>query len=388
MGVPISGRLQALEDTFQTFNQLTETLETTYHSLEDRVAQLQSQLIDVQQKRRDEIGERDRIAKKLSSILHALPAGLIVLDSTGRIQDCNPAAIKLLGGPLYTEMWRDVISRSFAPRGDDGHDISLNDGRLVNISTCPLGSDPGQILLIADVTETRRLQLRLSQHQRLISMGEMVAGLAHQIRTPLSTALLSVSQLKSLNVDKNKQQAVVEKMIDQLSYLESLVNDMLLFSREEYCNGESFGLSQLISTLVEEAKTTAEKKQIVVEFDNPCDGVIVVGNQSILLSALQNLVNNAIQAIAFGGKITVAIRFNELDSVDIVITDTGPGISTEIQNKIFDPFFTTKSQGTGLGLSVVQAVTRAHQGDIWFDSDYQNGSRFVLRLPSTINNEI
>jgi len=385
MGAPISGRLQALEDSFQTFNQLTETLETTYHSLEDRIVQLQFQLDDVQQKRREEIHERDRIAKKLTSILQALPAGLVVLDPTGRVQDCNPAALELLGGPLRDEMWRDVITRSFAPKSDDGHDISLNDGRLVNISTCPLGSDPGQILLIADVTETRRLQQRLSQHQRLISMGEMVAGLAHQIRTPLSTALLSASQLKSFKSDGNRQQSVVEKMIDQLNYLASLVNDMLLFSREEYCNGESFSLSPIINTLVNDANNIGKEKHIVVEFDNQCNGVVVVGNKSILLSALQNLINNAIQAIARNGKITVAVRFTELNSVDVVITDDGPGISADIQNKIFNPFFTTKSQGTGLGLSVVQAVTRAHQGDVWLDSRYQAGTRFIVRLPSKLN---
>jgi len=385
MGAPISGRLQALEDSFQTFNQLTETLENTYHSFEDRITQLQFQLDDVQQKRREEIYERDRIAEKLTSILQALPAGLVILDPTGRVQDCNPAAIALLGGPLREEMWRDVITRSFTPKSDDGHDISLNDGRLVNISTCPLGNDPGQILLIADVTETRRLQQRLSQHQRLISMGEMVAGLAHQIRTPLSSALLNASQLKSFNSDKNKQQSVAEKMIDQLSYLESLVNDMLLFSKEEYCNGESFSLAPLINRLVNDASVAGEEKQIVVEFDNQCDGVVVVGNKSILLSALQNVINNAIQAIASNGRILVAVKFTQCNSVDVVITDNGPGISAEIQNKIFNPFFTTKSQGTGLGLSVVQAVTRAHQGDVWLDTHYQGGSRFILRLPSKLN---
>ena len=197
MGLPLSIQLQSLEDTFQTFDQLTDSLESNYSKLEDRIAQLQMQLSEVRLKHRQEIAARDSIAKKLSSVLQALPAGVVVLNPEGLVQDCNPASIELLGGPLRGEVWREVVERAFLPRSDDGHEISLKDGRLVNISTCPLGNDPGQILLIADVTETRRLQKFVSQHQRLISMGEMVASLAHQIRTPLSTALLSASQLKS-----------------------------------------------------------------------------------------------------------------------------------------------------------------------------------------------
>ena len=85
------------------------------------------------------------------------------------------------------------------------------------------------------------------------------------------------------------------------------------------------------------------------------------------------------------GKVEVCIKSSLMGSVDIVVTDNGDGITPEIQNKIFDPFFTTKTQGTGLGLAVVQAVARAHQGDVWLDSGYLNGCRFILRLP-TLNN--
>jgi two-component system sensor histidine kinase FlrB len=110
----------------------------------------------------------------------------------------------------------------------------------------------------------------------------------------------------------------------------------------------------------------------------------VLGNRSILLSALQNLMDNAIHAVEQHGSVNVSIKSSLMGSVDIVISDTGPGIAAEIQGKIFDPFFTTKTQGTGLGLAVVQAVTRAHQGEIWLDDDYTEGCRFVLRLPTLV----
>ncbi|MEJ2179179.1 MAG: ATP-binding protein [Gammaproteobacteria bacterium] len=339
MGLPLSIQLQSLEDTFQTFDQLTDSLESNYSKLEDRIAQLQMQLSEVRLKHRQEIAARDSIAKKLSSVLQALPAGVVVLNPEGLVQDCNPASIELLGGPLRGEVWREVVERAFLPRSDDGHEISLKDGRLVNISTCPLGNDPGQILLIADVTETRRLQKYVSQHQRLISMGEMVASLAHQIRTPLSTALLSASQLKSGHVDPERTKKQTEKLINNLRHLESLVTDMLVFSKEGHCSSDTIAVSEL-------------------------------------------MLDNAIHAVNDGGNVHVCIKSSLAGTVDIVVTDSGDGIPLDIQSKIFDPFFTTKTQGTGLGLAVVQAVARAHQGDIWLDAEYINGCRFILRLPT------
>lgn len=384
MSAPLVNQLQSLEDTFRTFDQLTESLESNYCNLEDRVSQLQYQLTTVRRKHREEIEARDSIAKKLSSVLSALPAGVVVLSPDGLVQDCNPAAVELLGGPLKNEVWRAVVERAFMPRSDDGHEISLKDGRLVNISTCPLGNSPGQILLIADVTETRRLQRYISQHQRLISMGEMVASLAHQIRTPLATALLSASQLKNNSTDSERSAKQAEKLISNLRNLESLVTDMLVFSKEGHCSSDTISLSDLVRELVSDTVALVQEKNIEIKLEDLCPNALVIGNKVILLSALQNLLDNAIHAAGNDGIVNVTIKSSLMGSIDVVISDNGPGIEQDIHSKIFDPFFTTKTQGTGLGLAVVQAVARAHQGDVWLDSEYQKGSRFVLRLPTLV----
>ena len=384
MSAPLANQLQSLEDTFRTFDQLTESLESNYTNLEDRVTQLQYQLTEVRRKHREEIEARDSIAKKLSSVLSALPAGVVVLSPDGLVQDCNPAAVELLGGPLKNEVWRAVVERAFMPRSDDGHEISLKDGRLVNISTCPLGNSPGQILLIADVTETRRLQRYISQHQRLISMGEMVASLAHQIRTPLATALLSASQLKNTKNDSERSTRQAEKLISNLRHLESLVTDMLVFSKEGHCSSDTISISDLVKQLVNDTAVLVREKDIDVHLDDTCPNALVLGNKVILLSALQNLLDNAIHAAGNEGTVDVTIKSSLMGSIDIVISDNGPGIAQDIHSKIFDPFFTTKTQGTGLGLAVVQAVARAHQGDVWLDSENKTGSRFVLRLPTLV----
>ncbi|BDZ73357.1 hypothetical protein GCM10025856_10760 [Methylophaga marina] len=128
--------------------------------------------------------DADQLANRHSRLLAVLPAGVVVIDGSGFIQEANEAAISLLGEPLSGERWVNVIERAFDPKPSDGHDVSLKDGRLVHISTNPLGHEPGQIILLQDVTDTRALQSKVSHLQRLSTIGEVTARLAHQIRTP------------------------------------------------------------------------------------------------------------------------------------------------------------------------------------------------------------
>ena len=212
MSNPSLSTPEHLQEAFTTFNQLSEQLVGSYHDLQGRVEQLNAELSTAKDERIKELSEKERLASRLSALLTALPGGVIVLDSSGVIQEYNPAAANLLGEPLENLAWSDVIRRAFSPRSDDGHEVSLTDGRRVSISTCPLESEPGQILLLTDVTEMRRLQDRLSQHQRLAAMGEMAASLAHQIRTPLSSALLYASNLKRPHLNDEQRDRFATKI--------------------------------------------------------------------------------------------------------------------------------------------------------------------------------
>ena len=153
--VPFPMQAQELQDAFGAFNQLSAQLSESYQQLEVRVAGLTSALETEQDERIKELTEKERVASRLASLLHALPGGVVVIDGVGNVQEHNPAAELLLGQPLLGLPWSEIINRAFCPRSDDGHDISLVDGRKVNISTCPLGTEPGQILLITEVTEIR-----------------------------------------------------------------------------------------------------------------------------------------------------------------------------------------------------------------------------------------
>ena len=181
--------------------------------------------------RRHELEEKERLAQRLRNVLDLLPGGVIVIDGQGLVRDANPVALELLGEPLVGVNWRDVIVRSFAPRKDDGHEISLRNGRRLSIATRSLSGEPGQLVLLTDLTETRRLQDQLARHERLSSLGRMVASLAHQIRTPLSTALLYASHLEQGGLSEQQQQRFAGSLKARLHELEHQVRDMLVFAR-------------------------------------------------------------------------------------------------------------------------------------------------------------
>jgi two-component system sensor histidine kinase FlrB len=370
-----------LEQAFSTFNSLSVQLAESYRELEHRVAQLNTELNETQTDYIKELKAKERIANRLESLLNVLPGGVVVLDGHGQVQDFNRAAADLLGDPLASQPWYEIIQRAFLPRYDDGHEVSLADGRRVTISTCPLESEPGQILLLTEVTEMRTLQDRLNQHQRLAAMGEMAASLAHQVRTPLSSALLYASSLKREKLPDSDRKKISEKIVNKLGQLDLLVNDMLLYSKSGAVSEEDFSVSVLCEELQQSAEVMLQASNTKFVLRNNLTDVYLFGNRKMLVSALNNLITNAIQAMGVGGEITIETSIEEAGKLSISIIDNGPGMTKKVQNKIFQPFYTTRSDGTGLGLAVVTAIANAHSGNIQVESSPGEGCRFVVELP-------
>ena len=371
----------SLKQAFAVFNRLSGQLTESYRQLEKRVADLNAELQAARDERLRELDEKERLASRLSLLLEVLPGGVIVLDGEGIIRECNPAAEALLGQPLLGVAWSEVIARAFAPRGDDGHEVSLADGRRVNISTCPLGAEPGQILLITDVTEMRRLQDRLTRQQRLAAMGETAASLAHQIRTPLASALLYASNLKRPRMDDGQRRQVAEKIFSRLHHLEQLVDNMLVYARGGKSGEESFTADVLLGELQQLLEAQLHSSRTRFEWKDETGGRRLYANRQMILSGLINLAVNAIQAMGEDGELRVEAVTDGDDRLVLRIRDNGPGISREQQERLFDPFYTTRKDGTGLGLAVVQAIARAHKGEVTLESEPGRGSIFSMHLP-------
>lgn len=376
---------ETLQNAFDAFNQLSSQLASSYQALEQRVTHLNAELNRTQDARIRELTEKERLANRLSTLLQALPAGIVALDSDGIVQEYNQAALDLLGEPLSGMSWGQVIQRAFAPRSDDGHDVSLADGRRVNISTCPIMNEPGQILLLTEVTEVRALQDRLSQQQRLVAMGEMAASLAHQIRTPLASAMLYTSHLRRAGLKPDDQERFSEKVRARLAHLEHIVNDMLLYARSNNTGEQqSFSMQELLTGLEHNLDAQLLKTGSQFSWHDETGDTPLLGNPQMLVSALTNLGMNALQAMQEQGELRIVARQRDEQSIEIVVGDNGPGIPKDKLEHIFDPFFTTRAEGTGLGLAVVRAIVHAHKGEIMVDSETGKGTTFILRLPLMI----
>ena len=171
----------SLTAAFEFFNETSHQLAQTYHLLEKRIGGLTAELDRVQAEKNQQRSEKKQIAGQMQALLDCLPGGVIVLDQSGIIMQANPAAQRLLNktaSQLLGKRWRYLINDTFAPRNDDGLEVSTRDGKRISIATSSMGDD-GQIILLTDQTETRRLQQNLHRHERLSEMGKMVSALAH-----------------------------------------------------------------------------------------------------------------------------------------------------------------------------------------------------------------
>lgn len=325
----------------------------------------------------------EALAMRTSALVAAIPAAVVVINGSGEVIFCNIAAERLLDDRLVGAAWSTLIIRLFEPTLVDAETLRLKSGRAVTLETSPLGYAPGQLLLLRDVTEQLQFTQRLQQQQRLTDMGRMAASLAHQIRTPLSTALLYASQLRNESADPLQGRRFAEKVVASLRSLEQLIHNILLFSRGESGEERPLSPSRLLTEVAATMKAQLEQAGIHLRQGGEAAAAItILGNRSLLLSALQNLLGNAINALPAGGEIILSTRVAETGSVDLQVCDNGPGIDTAQQATLFDPFVSHRAKGTGLGLAVVRAVARAHRGEVWVDSIPGEGACFTLRIPT------
>ena len=368
----------ALETAFKAFNELSGELNRTWQALEDRVRQLTLELETANNERLRELAAKERIASRLAKLLQLLPGGVVVLNGQGQVADCNAAALEILGTPLQGELWLDVIRQRFAPRSDDGHEISLVNGKRVSLLSRSLDEEPGQIILITDQTETRRLQQHLSRHQRLLEMGKMVSSLAHQIRTPLSAAMLYAGHLGNMvDVDASTKaderfNRTHERLMLQLHNMEHQVRDMLTFARGETVLDQHMSLRQIFDETRLAADVLLRSGTLDCQWQQPEPNWYLLCNKESLIGAVLNLLENAVQNAGLSVQLRVGAQVLQdpegESQVCLFVEDNGPGIASDKLEHVTEAFYTTRAQGTGLGLAVAQVVARAHGGRFFIEN--------------------
>ena len=360
---------------------MSAQLAETYHDMEEQVGSLNNELHVVAEQRLHELKEKEQVTNRLENLLNIMPAGVVVLDSRGRVSQCNPAAEDFLGEPLLGEIWRSVIKRSFAPQVDDGHEISLKDGRRISMVTRSMNGESGQLILLTDLTETRELQHRLDRHRRLSEMGRMMSSLAHQIRTPLSAAMLYAGHLCDSDLTPEQSQRFSDKVLSRLNHLDQQVKDMLLFVKGDVKQTDTITVEELFSALEAAMEVSVSSSQAICTINNTCAATTIQCNRDTMVGALMNLVTNAIQSRPSSVEITINASIVGNTQLQLMIVDNGPGFDSKVLKSLQEPFFTTKPQGTGLGLAVVRAVTQAHHGEFDIRSESGVGTVAILTLP-------
>ncbi|WP_240342520.1 PAS domain-containing sensor histidine kinase [Methylococcus sp. EFPC2] len=388
MSYPALQSAESLKDAFQAFNELSANLTRSYFDLEAQVARLTRELASARSERLKTLTEKEQLANRLQQLLEALPGGVIVVDKAGRVVEANPVARRLLGAPSPGLSWRKALERVSVAGGDNPHQRLLLSGETVSISVRTLDDGAGQIVLLTDISEQRALQELVSQQKRLSALGEMIASLAHQVRTPLAAALLYTAHLGRDDLTGDQRARFSAKLADRLQHLERQVSDMLAFARVGRLVMERVDVEALTERLLETFAPVIRDRPIRLIVNRLTAGAELYGNPDALLGILLNLLGNAAEALAAGGVITLTLKMPSPGWLRIEVGDDGPGIRADVLPHIFEAFYTTRANGTGLGLAIVDCVVRAHGGQVSCVSVPGEGACFQIDLPQAQVDEL
>ncbi len=383
MEVAIDNKKIALESAFDNFNRVSEDLTSAYDQLENRVDCLQKELVETKNEKFHQLIEKEKLADRLSILLRTLPVGIIVLDDYGAIVENNEIATNLIGDNLVGETWNKIANKHLVAGYSGNSEVCLKNGNRISLKIESQKRSEGKVIIINDVTAEFNYHESLNRNERLESLGNMVASLAHQVRTPLSAAFLYVSSLEKRISKQELSFQLIENVKHCLSSLEETVNDMLSFAKGEWQLNDVISVEQLIKDIRDDVKCEFGNYLIQINENVSTDNPKISINYVALWGALKNVIHNAIQASEYDSKVLIEIKV-EGKEVVFSVHDKGKGISDELKQKIFEPFFTTKAGGTGLGLAVVKSIVEAHRGKVEAKDELPQGLCVDIRIPKQI----
>ncbi|MGQ5523729.1 sensor histidine kinase [Chitinimonas sp. PSY-7] len=372
-----------LEQAFSLFTEASRQLVESYQELEQKVSSLTDELAVANGALRQQFEEKAALSGRLEALLAALPGGVVELDDAEQVITMNPAAVEILGLQLIGKNWREAIQEGLVPTSVDSDWLFTADSgqeKRLSIVTSQLASGE-RILLIHDLSESWRLRRQLEQHKRLAAMGEMAAGLAHQLRTPLATALLYTANLAKPQLGETERVKFGQKSLARLRHLETLIQNMLQFVRGQQALLEPVELRAVMEEALQIVQPQDTSNTRTWQLVLPEVEVWIEANRKELTGALVNVLENALQATGAGDQIALSLA-REGSSWQIVICDSGCGMPESVRERLFEPFFTTRKEGTGLGLAIVRNLITAYGGDIDVNSAPGEGARFTILLPA------
>ncbi len=327
----------------------------------------------------------------------AIGQAFCLVDARGRIRRANKAFARVVELPvtgLAGQAWREILPRAWiktieqavADR-DVRHPRTLERGhRRYTVAGLELVQPPGTSLLIfEDETEKHQLQQQLIQSEKLSAIGELIAGVVHDLRNPLATVIALADFLSEEPLTPEEHQEPLGTIRVEAERASTLVQNLLNFGRKTSGPRRRQSVAPILHATLQLMQHEFTSSGVHARVELPDEPLEIDVHPDRLQQVLINLLQNAAQAIKssrIGGEVRLAAARDGADVV-IVIEDDGPGIPASIASQIFDPFFTTKTegQGTGLGLSISQGILRDYEGGITLESPRTGGAIFRIRLP-------
>ncbi len=375
--------------------------------LEELASQISTSLESARlyQEIRSSYREVDLLRGFSQSILQSIPSGIITINTKGAITMVNQAAEKLLG---YTreELFGSYVEEVFGlPDGvpspllatlkdGEGHvreevQIRTRGGKLVpvgfstSLMTDENGEVRGAIGILRDISRIKEMERRLTRADRLAALGEMVAGVAHEVKNPLAGIRAGVEYLSKDLPSDSPQSETVKLILREILRLDRIVKDMSSFAYRPPLELAPVDVGELLDSSLKLLEKEIEEGGVTAKRELHPQLPQIMGDGAQLTEVFINLLLNALQAMKEGGELVVRTDYlPDEDTVEVEIQDTGDGIPHEELPKIFNPFFTTKRGGTGLGLSIVHRIVEDHNGSITAESQPGEGSVFRLKLPT------
>jgi PAS domain S-box-containing protein len=358
----------------------------TFHELVAKLKDKERELEVLRQKAED---KATIIEGYNENILQSVPSGVMGFDEELRITKINLSAEKILEvkreailGKYHTEVLNkpitDLLSeRKIIERGEVSY-VTPSGRRIwlgLTLSALKDREDRtiGQIFIFTDLTQLKALEAQMELRSRLSSLGEISAGIAHELRNPMAV-IAGYTQLLLKKADLSLK-PTVDAITREINVMNRIITDFLSFARPAELAISDVDLKKIIENCI--STLVSERNNIKTHLDIE-QMPVIRGDEVLLRQAFTNLIQNAVEAMPAGGDLT--IKSSTGNFLDITVSDTGPGVSEGMADKIFLPFFTTKDKGTGLGLSLVQKIIVSHGGSISVDSS-NIGAAFSIRLP-------
>ena len=371
--------------------------EAETHELKDN---LEEKVVELEEARGAVLFERN----KLTSIIECMQEGVIFVDNKNHVSLFNKAGQQIqkeqfgLDTEAIQSPAADGVLLQIAEDLSKGHAVieqqSLQIKEKFFENTYAAVRDRndnylGTVLVCRDVTDRKRMEQQMIQSEKMAAIGELAAGVAHEINNPLDGLLNCILRIRRDPLNERQTKEYLALMEEALRRIETTVGQLLNFSRQRDLALTSVSLNEVVSEVVGLIAYSAEEKGIQIEKHFQKDLDLIRGDKHLLEQVVLNLALNAIGAMPDGGVLTFTTGEIEFDALlgkaaaFIQVADTGIGIPKSVQDRIFDPFYTTKitEKGTGLGLSVSNRIVRQHEGVIEFDSEVEQGSVFTVKLP-------